>query len=171
MDTQSWILILALLAMVIFRQLGEKKFTIKSIVLPIIIVGYFSLKYVKQVPLGGSNTIILVSMIIAGIVLGILMLLSTKAYLKDGVRFVRSGAPYLILWIIGLGSKILVVDYITKWNVSGSVEFIVKHHINPNVISTSFIFFTIAMIAVRIIGVYLKFLYLENKNRPKFVLA
>ncbi|WP_297439173.1 hypothetical protein [uncultured Clostridium sp.] len=171
MTMESWILILGLLAMVVFRQMGERKFTIRSTIIQIVLVGYFTYKYVDGVPTGGSNTVILVGMTVAGLILGAFMLLATKTYLKDGQRFVKSGITYLVLWIIGLGSKVVLAEYMTKWNVKGTVEFIMKHHINPNVITTSFMFFTIGMIVVRTVGVYIRFGMLEKNKEFKAVRA
>lgn len=171
MTLESWILIAGLLAMVIFRQLGERKYTIKSTIIQIVLVGYFTYKYVSGVPTGGSNTTILVWSTVAGIILGGLMLWSTRVYLKDGVRYVKSGITYLILWIIGLGAKVVLAEYMTKWNVHATFEFIMKHHINPSVITTAFMFFTIAMIAVRTIGIYVIFGMLERKKGYKAVSA
>ncbi|WP_297522106.1 hypothetical protein [uncultured Clostridium sp.] len=171
MTMESWIMILALLAMVVFRQLGERRFTIKSIIVQIAILGYFTFKYVKNVPTGGINTQILVGAIAVGIVFGLFMLLATKRYRKDGKNYVKSGIPYLILWIVGLGSKVVLVDYITKWNVRGSDIFIMQHHINPNVIAPAFMFFTIAMILVRTIGIYVTFAMLNKKAKMEVVAA
>lgn len=171
MTTESWILILALLAVVIFRQLGERTFTIKSILIQVCTLSYFTYEYVTDVPTGGINGKILVGAIAVGIVFGLFMLLATKRYRKDGKNYVKSGIPYLILWIIGLGSKVVLVDYITKWNVRGSDIFIMQHHINPNVIAPAFMFFTIAMILVRTIGIYVTFAMLNKKAEMEVVAA
>lgn len=154
MTTSIWILIGALLLLAIL-QVGEKKFDIKrNVILPIIIVAYFSYKYIDGVPTGGNNTVILVSMIIGGIVFGILTVLATKVYIRDGIKYVKVGIPYVILWIIALGFKIVSVEYMTKWNILETVKLIMKYHINPQIISTSFMIFTIIMIGIRIIGIY-----------------
>ncbi|MGL4452824.1 MAG: hypothetical protein ACRCTZ_16785 [Sarcina sp.] len=171
MTMQSWIMILALLAMVVFRQMGERKFTIRTIIIQIAILGYFTYTYVKEIPIGGINTEILVGSVVVGVVFGILMLMSTKRYRKDGQNFVKSGVPYLVLWIVGLGSKVVLVEYITKWEPMKAGMFIMQHHINPNVIGPAFMFFTIAMILVRTIGIYVTFGMLNRKENIQAVMA
>ncbi|MGL5069337.1 MAG: hypothetical protein ACRC6T_16275 [Sarcina sp.] len=169
MTTESWILILVLLGVVIFRQLGERRFTLKSLIIQACTLSYFTYEYVTDVPTGGVNTQILVGATAVGIILGVFMLMATKRYRKDGKNYVKSGIPYLILWIIGLGSKVVLVDYITKWNVRGSDIFIMQHHINPDVIAPAFMFLTIAMILVRTIGIYITFAMLNKKVKMEVV--
>lgn len=164
MNLQSWILIIALLLLAIL-QLKERKFTIRSLIIPIAILGYFSYEYIEPVPFKGINGWILTISIIGGIVFGILSYLSTKLYVRDGIKFVKCTLPYLFLWIINVGSKVFLAEYITKWNPTKSIHFIIKHHINPNVISTSFMYFTIAMIVVRLICIYIKFYSLNSNNK------
>ncbi|MGL4656541.1 MAG: hypothetical protein ACRCWM_11795 [Sarcina sp.] len=163
MTMESWIIILVLLAVVVFRQMGERRFTIKSILIQVATLGYFTYTYVKEIPTGGINTEILVGAVAVGIIFGILMLMATKRYKKDGQNIVKSGIPYLALWIIGLGSKVVLVEYITKWEPMKAGMFIMQHHINPNVIGPAFMFFTIAMILVRTIGIYVTFGILNRK--------
>ncbi|MGL4761091.1 MAG: hypothetical protein ACRCWG_06480 [Sarcina sp.] len=171
MTTESWILILVLLGVVIFRQLGERRFTLKSLIIQACTLSYFTYEYVSDVPTGGVNTQILVGATAVGIILGVFMLIATKRYRKDGKNYVKSGIPYLILWIIGLGSKVVLAEYITKWNVRGSDIFIMQHHINPNVIAPAFMFLTIAMILVRTIGIYITFAMLNKKAKMEVVAA
>lgn len=164
MNLESWILIIALLLLAIF-QLKERKFTIRSLFTSVVILVYFSYEYITYVPFKGINGWILSLCIIGGIIFGILSFFSTKVYLKNGERFVKSSLFYLFLWIINVGTKVFLAEYITKWNPTASIQFIIKHHINPNVISTSFMYFTIAMIAIRFLCIYIKFYFLESNKK------
>lgn len=64
--------------------------------------------------------------------------------------------PYLILWIIGLGWRIILANYVEHWNPQGFMKFMITNSLSADVIPAAFIFFTIAMFAVRTLGIVLR---------------
>ena len=162
MTMESWILIIALLLLVVFRQLGEREFTFRSVLLPFIICGIFAYKYLGSIPTDKNDIIVLVIMTLLGAVFGLLMTASVKTKIKDNKRYTICGVTYLLLWIVGLGWKIIFSYYAQDWYPETFGKFMITHHLSFNVIGPAFIFFTFTMIIVRVVGVLVKFKIKES---------
>lgn len=156
MNTQMWIIMGALFLVVLLTQCGRKQFTFRNAISPFIVCGFIVFKYVKHIPVSGNNIAALAIMTAAGVLFGLLTLTTVKVEWSDGKAFTIAGIPYLILWIIGLGWRIILVNYAEHWNPQGFMNFMITNSLSPDVIAPAFIFFTIAMFSVRSLGIALR---------------
>lgn len=163
LNTQTWIMIGAFLAIVVLTQIGRKEFTTRNAVLPFILCAISAYLFIEKIPTSGSNMVALITMTVAGMILGGLMLFTVKVECdSDNKAYVIAGIPYLSLWIIGLGWRVVLAYYAEDWYPQKFIDFMVSNHLDPNVIAPSFVLFTIAMVLVRTIGVTIRI----RKNRP-----
>ncbi|MED1107976.1 hypothetical protein [Bacillus paramycoides] len=163
MNTQTWIMIGVFLAMVLVTQMGRKEFTTRNAVLPFILCAVSAFLFIEKIPTSGSNMVALIIMTIAGMIMGWLMLFTVKVECdSDNKAYVIAGIPYLFIWIIGLGWRVVLAYYAQDWYPQKFIDFMVSNHLDPNVIAPAFVLFTIAMIVVRTIGITIGI----RKNRP-----
>ncbi|PQQ47582.1 hypothetical protein [Bacillus thuringiensis] len=158
MTTQTWLMIGGFLLYVIITQLGRREYTKHKVIMSLTICGIIAYKYIKEIPTSGNDVAALAIMIVAGIAFGLLMQLSMKIeYGSDGKAYTIAGTTYLILWIVGLGSRIVVAYYAQDWNPQGFMEFLMKNHLDISVITPAFILFTIAMLFTNVISLVTRF--------------
>lgn len=157
LNTQTWIMIGVFLAIVLFTQIGRKEFTTRNAVLPFIVCAISGFLFVEKIPTSGSNMVALIIMTVAGMILGWIMLFTVKVECNsDNKAYVIAGIPYLSLWILGLGWRVVLAYYAQDWNPQQFIHFMVSNHLDPNVIAPAFVLFTIAMVVVRTIGIVIK---------------
>jgi membrane protein CcdC involved in cytochrome C biogenesis len=157
LNTQTWLMIGAFLAVVLLTQIGRKEFTFRRALLPFIICGITVYLFVKEIPTSGSNMTALIIMTIVGMILGGIMLFTVKVeFDSDNKAYVIAGIPYLSLWILGLGWRVVLAYYAQDWYPQKFIHFMISNHLDPNVIAPAFVLFTIAMVVVRTIGIVIK---------------
>ncbi|WP_439876758.1 hypothetical protein ACSLGG_29985 (plasmid) [Bacillus mycoides] len=169
MNTQAWIMIGAFLTIVLLTQIGRKVFTTTKAVLPFILCGISVYLFVEEIPTSGSNMTALIIMTMVGMIMGGIMLFTVKVeYGSDNKAYVTAGIPYLCLWIIGLGWRVVLAYVATDWYPQQFIDFMVSNHLDFNVIAPAFVFFTIAMVVIRTIGIVIRIQrYRKNQKQIK----
>lgn len=157
MSTSSWIMIGAFIAMALFTQFGWRRFTIRNVILPFVIVGIVCFSYLRTIPTGNPDLVSMGLCTLLGVAFGVLMLWSIRVKKdEDGAVKVYSGVAYLALWITAMGLRVLFAYYAQYWGRQQFGEFMFSHHISISVIAPAFVFMTLAMVLVRTIGVSLR---------------
>ncbi|GMG73325.1 hypothetical protein LCM14_05670 [Priestia aryabhattai] len=164
MDIQTWIIIGAFFLVVLLKQFGRKKFSIRNAIWPFIISGIIIKLYVKDIPTSGNDIVGLGLMIAAGILFGIAILFTVKVEWAEGKAFTIAGIPYLLLWILGLGWRLLLSNYAEHWNPQGFMKFMITHKLDVDIIAPAFISFTIAMFVTRTLGIALRLQMIRKKS-------
>lgn len=154
----------AIFLVVLLTQFGRKKFTIRNAISPFIICGIVIKLCVKDIPTSGNDIVALGLMIAAGFLFGIAILFTVKVEWSEGKAFTIAGIPYLLLWILGLGWRILLSNYAEHWNPQGFMKFMITHKLDVDIIAPAFIFFTIAMFVTRILGIALRLQVSRKKS-------
>jgi hypothetical protein len=157
MTTQSWIIIGAFVAMVVFTQLGWRKFSARNFIQPFLIVGVVSYLYLRSVPTDSPDVVAMLVCTVIGFLFGLLMVFSIRVR-RDANRVIRTwcGPVYLTLWIIALGMRVLLAYMAQDWYPHQFYQFMVSNHLSFTVIAPAFIFMTMGMILIRTLGVILK---------------
>lgn len=157
LNTQTWMMIGAFLAIVLLTQIGRKEFTIRRAVLPFILCGITVYLFVEEIPTSGSNMAALTIMTVVGMIMGGLMLFTVKVeYGSDNKAYVTAGIPYLCLWIVGLGWRVVLAYIAEDWYPHEFIDFMASNHLDFNVIAPAFVLFTIAMVVIRTLGIVIK---------------
>lgn len=164
MNTQTWIIMGAFFLVVLLTQFGRKKFSIRNTIWPFLISVIIIKLYVKDIPTSGNDIVALGLMIAAGILFGIVILFTVKVEWSEGKAFTIAGIPYLLLWILGLGWRILLANYAEHWDPQGFMKFMITHKLDVDIIAPAFIFFTIAMFVTRTLGIILRLQMSRKKS-------
>ncbi|MGD0441657.1 MAG: hypothetical protein ABSB52_13660 [Acidimicrobiales bacterium] len=105
-DAVNYILDAALILMVIF-QIRGRSLSIRQLLLPIAIVTYFALDYLKTFPTAGNDLIMEVSGAVLGTMLGLACGLTTRVVARaDGVPIAKATWLAAGLWLFGMCGRL-----------------------------------------------------------------
>ncbi|WP_158889145.1 DUF1453 domain-containing protein [Amycolatopsis anabasis] len=154
------ILSAALLAYVLLTQIGRHKVSLLRMLPSLGLVGYFAWSFLADLTFTAPN------LWTAGIgtALGLAVgggLLATLAVERDretGRAYTRAGAPYLLIWLVVLGGRLLflwALEHVT-WFGEDVGRFLMENRIEANAVAAFFVLMAMAMILCRNIGVYVR---------------
>jgi hypothetical protein len=97
----------AALLLVVVRQLRGRRLEGLSLYLPFGIVAFFAIKYLRTLPTGHADLVLVGLGVAAGLTLGVLCGVFTYVYRgRDGVPFARASGIAAGLWILGVGARL-----------------------------------------------------------------
>jgi len=97
-----------LLILVIFRQVRPHELTLRTVVLPLVLLAVAGIVYLRPFTVRGNDLPLIVILTAAGIVLGGLSGLADSIW-RDGRRLMfRAGAVSVITWVAGHGIPVRV---------------------------------------------------------------
>jgi hypothetical protein len=104
MTLTDWIIDIALI-LIVFRQLREKRLTIRTILLPVILMGWAGATYLHGVPTAGNDVLLMTVLALVGAVFGLLGGLLTRVRYHDGAVRIKATASAAGLWVISMGAR------------------------------------------------------------------
>ncbi|OCT16016.1 hypothetical protein A8709_10385 [Paenibacillus pectinilyticus] len=153
MNTTTWIEILLIMAIAMWTQMGRRAFTTRRIFMPFIVSIIMGQQYLHGIPMSGSNLGALGLCLLVGIVFGGLLLAATTVERDaSGVVYTKAGLPYLVIWVLELGSRVAFAYY-ARSHQQQVGHFLLSHHLSPDVIGSGFMLMTIAMLLTRVLGI------------------
>lgn len=152
MTTGTWVMLGAILLMVV-RQLGWRNLTRRSMILPYLILAVMCVMYMRNIPTSNPNIWAMVISVVVGCLFGIGLTFTVKIrkLAHEGTQL-KTGAMYLLLWVVAMGGRVVIAYMATNWDRVGFYHFMMSHHLSYNVIGPAFMLMTIAMIIVRSAG-------------------
>ncbi|WP_019909437.1 hypothetical protein [Paenibacillus sp. HW567] len=164
MTTQVWIQIAVIFGVLLYTQVGTKKINLFRFVLPVAIAGIYGVKYMTSIPTDGNNGTVLVLCALLGAVFGGLLIAATAIH-QDGLGqfFTKAGAPYAIILVLSLCTRLGFVYYAQHYPESMG-KFMYNNHIDPGIISTAFIVMMLVMLLVRLAGLLIRLNLLKKRN-------
>jgi len=163
LDKSLLIQVLVIFAVMLYIQMGKRRVNIIRFSLPIIIVLVVGWKYIHSIPTDGSNLFVLICIAAAAIIFGLLLIMTTTILKENGHYYTKTGLLYGIVLFLSFGIRLGLELYMENNQLSFG-QFIVNHHINPDIIGTGFILFIVIMFIVRIIGLLIKIKFTTNRN-------
>ena len=94
-----------LLIVVIFWQLRPRELTARSAVLPLLVVVYAGVHYLRGFTVGGNDLALIAVLTVVGVALGSWSGLSTRVWNDRGRVFVRVGVVAAGTWVAGMGFR------------------------------------------------------------------
>jgi hypothetical protein len=104
MTLTDWIIDIALI-LIVFRQLREERLTIRTILLPLILMGWAGATYLHGVPTAGNDVLLMTVLALVGAVFGLLGGLLTRVRYHDGAVRIKATAGAAGLWVISMGAR------------------------------------------------------------------
>jgi hypothetical protein len=104
MPLTDWIIDIALI-LIVFRQLREERLTIRTILLPVILMGWAGATYLHGVPTAGNDVLLMTVLALVGAVFGLLGGLLTRVRYHDGAVRIKATASAAGLWVISMSAR------------------------------------------------------------------
>ena len=105
MTTTDWVIDIALL-LIVLRQLREERLTVRTILLPLAIIGWTADNYLHNIPTAGNNILLTAIFAGIGIVFGVLGGLLTHVRIAEGHVRIKASFGAAALWIISMGFRL-----------------------------------------------------------------
>ncbi len=113
MTLTDYLIDIALIGIVLVQVRG-RRLTVRSLLLPIGIVGYVAHSYLHTIPTSGNDLVLIVGCAVLGGTLGGLAGRFTSVSAgEDGVPFAKAGVAAAALWILGTGGRLAFQVYAT----------------------------------------------------------
>jgi hypothetical protein len=104
MTTTSWIIDIALV-LIVFRQLREERLTIRTILLPLAIMGWAGYTYLHGVPTAGNDLVLMGLLAGVGAIFGLVSGLLTRVRSNSGNVYIKATVSAAALWVISMGFR------------------------------------------------------------------
>lgn len=131
MTTTEWITDIALI-LVVFRQLREGRLDLRTFLIPLGIVAFVAHAYLKSVPTGGNDLVLVGALMGAGAALGVAGGVSTRIRTADEHILIKAGAVSAVLWVLGMGARMCFQLWTEHGGADDVARFSVAHHITSD---------------------------------------
>ena len=120
---------IALLGLV-FLQIRGRRLTLRSLILPIVLVGVAANSYLHGIPTAGNDLVLVVAGTAAGVTLGALAGAFTSVRPgDDGFPVAKAGAIAAALWVLGVGTRFAFQLYTSHGGEGTIARFSAAHSI------------------------------------------
>jgi hypothetical protein len=122
-----------LLIGLVLLQVRGRRLTLHSFLLPLVLVGWAAVTYLKAVPTGGNDVVLIAGCVAAGATIGALCAAFTSVkWDGSGIPMAKAGAIAAVLWVVGVGTRLAFQLYATHGGGPAIERFSVAHHITGN---------------------------------------
>ena len=149
MNFTDWLVNIALVA-VVLRQIRWNKIDLRFVLVPLALVGVAVASYLKTVPTAGNDLVLIVGLICVGITFGSLSAWATSIRSEHGVASARARALSVLLWIVGIGSRMAFVLYATHGGQPAITRFSIAHHLTGNAWTAALVLMALAEVLTRV---------------------
>ncbi|WP_345643486.1 hypothetical protein [Streptomyces tremellae] len=105
MTLTEWFIDIALV-LVVFRQLREEKLTVRTILLPLAIVGWAASQYLHAIPTAGNDLALALAFAGTGAAFGLAGGLLTRVRHAEGHVRIRATPSAAALWVLSMGFRL-----------------------------------------------------------------
>jgi hypothetical protein len=129
MTLTDYALDISLIAIVLL-QIRGRRLTTRSLLLPVILVGWAATNYLHGIPTTGNDLLLVVATASVGATLGILSGLFTTVRLgPDGIPYAKAGLVAAALWVAGTGTRLAFQVYASHGGQAAIGRFSATHSI------------------------------------------
>ncbi|GAA1962050.1 hypothetical protein [Kitasatospora viridis] len=105
MTLTDWIIDLALL-LIVFRQLREERLTVRTVLLPLGIVSWVAVNYLRHIPTAGNDLALVAVFAGLGIAFGLVGGLLTRVRRVSGQVRIKATIGAAALWVLSMGFRL-----------------------------------------------------------------
>ena len=106
MTVTDYVIDITLVSLVLVQMRG-RKLTTRGLLLPVALVAYVAITYLKAIPTSGNDLYLIVGSAVLGATLGGLAALFTTIRADgDGIPVAKAGLVAAALWILGTGGRL-----------------------------------------------------------------
>jgi hypothetical protein len=152
MSTAQWILNLTLLSWVLGRNLGTRRVTRATFLVPLAVVAAAGGWFLRDLPTAGHDVGLELVGVAAGLVLGTVAALLTRMHRLDGHLVVSAGVAFAAVWVGTIGGRMLFAQWATHTGARTIGEFSMRHQITgADAWTAAFVLMALTMVAVRLV--------------------
>jgi hypothetical protein len=130
MTFSDYLIDITLISIVLIQMRG-RKLTLHSLLLPVGIVGYVAVTYLKAIPTNGNNLFLIVGCAAVGATLGGLAAHFTAVRVNgEGIPVAKAGLLAAGLWILGTGGRLAFQLYASHGGAASIEHFSAAHAIS-----------------------------------------
>jgi len=128
-STADYIVDIALI-LVIFRRARPRELTVRSALLPLVLLVAAGVVYLRPSTPAGNDLALIAGLTAAGIALGLISGLSDVVWRGAGQRLLaRAGLLSIVAWLAGMGFRFAFAYYATHSGGPAVASFSVRYHI------------------------------------------
>ena len=105
MNLSDWIIDLALV-LIVFRQLREERLSLRTVLLPLALIGWATSHYLRSVPTAGNDLVLITLFAAVGVAFGLVGGLLTRVRYADGHVRIKATLGAAALWVISMGFRL-----------------------------------------------------------------
>lgn len=167
MTTTDYLIAAALILLVI-PQIRGMRLTVRSLVIPIVLVGAAAAYYLKSVPTQGNDVLLDALSVAAGALLGLGCGLATRLERgSDGVLIAKAGLVAAVLWIVGMASRTGFEYAATHGGAHAIADFSRGHSITgASAWTAALLLMALVQVLARTAAVRLRAARLDSGHRP-----
>lgn len=129
MTASDYILDLALIGIVLL-QIKGRRLGPRALIMPVVIVVYVAFEYLKAIPTGGNDLLLIGVCAGVGLALGIGAAFTTRVWpAAGGAVMAQAGVVAAVLWILGCGFRFAFQEYATHGGENWISSFSAHHAI------------------------------------------
>jgi hypothetical protein len=147
-----------LLILVIFRQVRPHELTPRAALLPLALMVAAGAIYLRPSPLRGNDFLLIVTLAVAGAVLGALSGIADRTgHDKQGRLLFRAGAFSVIAWVPGMGFRFWFAYYAYHSGGPAIARFSVRHDITgAGIWTTALVLMAFGQVLARLAVLHLR---------------
>jgi hypothetical protein len=141
-----------LLIVVIFRQVRPHELTLRTAVLPLLLMVAAGIIYLRPVTLQGNDLLLIVILAVAGAILGWFSGLADMIWRDQGGRLLfRATALSVVAWVLGMGFRFGFAYSAYHSGGAAVARFSVSHHITgANIWTTALVIMAFGQVLARL---------------------
>ena len=161
----------AILILMVIRQIREHPLDLRSLAVPVLAVGCAAVLFLHSVPGGGGDTVLELSCVLAGAVMGAIGGLATRLRLgADGRPLGRAGWLAASMWVGGVGARLAFAVAASNGAGPAIARFSIAHHITGSAAwVAALIMMALADVLTRLVIIYLRGRRLAGPRPPRSV--
>jgi hypothetical protein len=130
MTITDWVLDIALIG-IVFLQIRGRRLTARNLLLPVAIVAYVAIDFLKSVPTSGNNLVLVGLCTALGVGLGAGAGFATRLHAgPGGTVLAKAGALAAVLWVVGVGMRLAFQLYATHGGGASIARFSAQHSLS-----------------------------------------
>jgi hypothetical protein len=155
MTTTEIATFVGIVAVIIISQLGRHPFTLRRLVLPLVVAGGVGYHYLQTVPSGGGTIDFAVVLSLAGAAFGVIaaLLIGVERDGQTGRVMLQAGLAYAALWIAVFGGRLAFAWAATHVWTTQIRQFSIDHALTSAAWTDAFVLMAVAMVLTRTIVV------------------
>jgi hypothetical protein len=158
-----------LLVAVVLRQVRPHELTVRSALVPLLLLAAASAVYLRSFTLRGNDLVLIVVLCGAGIALGALSGLADRLWHDSGGRLIaQAGAVSVGAWVLGMGFRFAFDFYANHAGARSVVRFSMRHDISgAGIWTAALVLMAFGQVLARV-GVLQGRRIRADKSRPPF---